>query len=504
MSGNRDHWGSRTAFVLAAAGSAVGLGNIWKFPYITYQNGGGKFVLVYLFCIAIVGLPLLIAEMMIGRATEKSPVAAIEDLSGKKSPWKSLGFLGVAAAFVILSFYSMVAGWVMHYIGLAAMNKFSGMPGEAFESTFMALYADPFLNVLYATIFMILTIGIVLGGLKGGIEKTTNLLMPTLFVIMFVILLWCMSLPGFSKALTFMFSGDNVLHGEAILEALGHSFFTLSLGMGAMLTYGSYIDSKIDLFKAGFWVAVLDTVIALVATVIIMSIMFTNDVDVKAGAGILFMSLPQELVKMTGGYFITLAFFVLVFFAALTSAISLLEVPTAYLIDKGWQRKKATLFMGISIWIFGLLSALSTSAWWGKTFAGWTMLDFLKGGTFFDKMDYLSSNWMLPIGGLMIALYVGFVMTSKMRDEQFHMGMDVESAPHFKPWEVFTRFIAPIIILLILAVKTGMIEQKKVDGFFDKILGNQPKVEKKSESGCTEARRGKSCSFGGRKEFELS
>lgn len=472
----REHWGSKTAFILAAAGSAVGLGNIWKFPYIAHHNGGGKFVLIYLICIAIVGLPLLVAEMMVGRATQKSPVAAIEELSGKGSLWTSMGYLGVIASFVVLSFYIVVAGWVMHYIVLAANNAFEGMKPEQFGQTFGDLYVSPGLNLLWATLFMLITYLIVQGGIKGGIEKTTNLLMPGLFVLLIMILIWCVNLPNnaFNEALNYLFMGKEEIEGAAVLEALGHSFFTLSLGMGAMLTYGSYLDSKVDIFKAGMWVAVLDTIIALIASIIIMSIMFANtESNFGGGPGLLFVKFPQALVQMPGGYYVTLFFFVLVFFAALTSAISLLEVAVAFLIDKGWNRKVATNVMTISIWVVGIPSALSASAAWKEIFGDITMFDIAGKTSFFDKMDYLASNWMLPIGGLMIALYVGYALSHQLRAEQFHMGMSRKAAAHFRPWVFFTRFVAPLVIILIILIEAGVVQKDSVNKFFDGLLSHK-------------------------------
>ena len=397
----REQWGSRLAFILAAAGSAIGLGNIWKFPYITYENGGGSFVLLYLFCIGIIGLPVIVAEMMIGRATKKSPVAAIEQLSGKNSPWKIMGIMGVAASFVILSFYAVVAGWVMHYVCLAFGNTFQSMQADDFGKLFGTIYANPGLNLMWSTAFVGITLFIVMGGVKDGIEKSVKILMPVLISIMILLIINSIFLPndGFMKAIRFIFVPSGGLHGAAILEALGHAFFTLSLGMGAMLTYGSYLDDKTDLFKAGFIVAALDTLIAIMACIIIFSIMFAYEGKVGKSVGLVFISLPQEFIKVPGGYYVAIAFFLLLFFAALTSAISLLEVPVAYLIDKGWERKKAALSTGVAIWLLSIPCALSGSAIWKNSFIGKiTMFDFKGKTNFFDKMDYLASNWMLPLG----------------------------------------------------------------------------------------------------------
>ena len=479
MSALREHWGSRLAFILAATGSAVGLGNIWKFPYIAHQNGGGKFVLLYLVCIVAVGLPILVAEMMVGRATQKSPVAAVEELSGKGSSWKILGFLGVAAAFVILSFYSVVAGWVMHYIYLAAKNTFANMGPDDYGKMFGAIYANPKTNLFWSTVFMGVTIWIVRFGVAGGIEKCAKILMPILIILMVGILVRCLGLPndGFSQAWNFLFSTTGELHGEAMLEALGHSFFTLSLGMGAMLTYGSYLDRGTNLLSAGFWVAFFDTLIAIIASLIIMSIMFAYGGEVSKSVGLVFMSLPQEIVKMPGGYLINLSFFILLFFAALTSAISLLEVAVAYLIDKGWARSKATWTMGIAIWIVGVPSALSGSEWWKSIFGDFTFFDIAGKTTFFDKMDYLASNWMLPVGGLLIALYVGYILKSAMTKEEFTTGFQSMGNLLYGSWNFFTKVVAPIVILVIIAIESESLLFKSsnlkdgVNRYFKDLLG---------------------------------
>jgi len=490
MSTIREHWGSRLAFILAATGSAVGLGNIWKFPYIAHQNGGGKFVLLYLVCIAAVGLPILVAEMMVGRATQKSPVAAVEELSGNKSPWKSLGFLGVAAAFVILSFYSVVAGWVMHYIYLAATNTFAGMEAAEYGKMFGAIYSSPWINLWWATVFMAITIWIVHFGIAGGIEKCAKILMPVLMLMLVGILIRCLGLPndGFSQAWNFLFSTSGELHGEAMLEALGHSFFTLSLGMGAMLTYGSYLDKNTNLLSAGFWVAFFDTMIAIVASLIIMSIMFAYGGEVSKSVGLVFMSLPQEIVKMPGGYLINLSFFILLFFAALTSAISLLEVAVAYLIDKGWSREKSTWTMGIAIWVVGVPSALSGSAIWQSAFKNFTFFDVVGKTTFFDKMDYLASNWMLPVGGLLIALYVGYALSHKLTREEFMTGLKSMGNLVYGPWVIFTRFVAPAVIMIIIAIESeslllGSNKLKDgVNGFFEGMFGSEKKKTEQVET----------------------
>jgi NSS family neurotransmitter:Na+ symporter len=471
----REQWGSRMAFVLAAAGSAVGLGNIWKFPYITYENGGGKFVLLYLACILIVGLPVIVAEMMLGRATAKGPIKALEALGGKKSLWKAIGYMGVASGFIILSYYSVVAGWVMHYIWLAIKNTFCGMQPEQFSSLFDQVHTQPWINLMWTTIFMGVNIWIILRGVQAGIEKTTKILMPALFLILFALLINCFFLPnnGMGKAFAFLFDSSSQLRGSGVLEALGNAFFTLSLGMGAMLTYGSYLNKKENLLKAGIWVCVLDTIIALTGSIVIFSILFAYSSPVGKSAGLVFISLPQVFTKIPGGYFVAIAFFVLLFVAALTSSMSLLEVPVAAFVDSGWTRKKATWFTGICIWLLSIPCAICASSGWKNVMKDITFLDkFLGKDNFFDKLDYIASSWLLPVGGFFIALYTGWFLCKKIRKEQFCAGWTAKIDLYI-PWLWIVRIVSPAIILLIILIEAGAIPKQKVIGVFDSILGHK-------------------------------
>lgn len=403
---SRAHWSGRLAFILAAAGSAVGLGNMWKFPYIAGTNGGGAFVLLYLLCIAIVGIPIFIAELYIGQAGQKNAVESFEVVHKKKSRWRFIGFLGILSAFLILSFYSVVGGWVLDFLYRSASGDFLVLSDDEISSVLGSLFSNPERQLFWHFVFMGMTIGIVIGGVKNGLERWNNILMPGLIAILLGLVVYSFTLDGFPQSVSFLFSFDtSELSAEGLLEAVGHAFFTLSLGMGAILTYGSYLDKKEGLVRTAFTVGLLDTAIALVAGLIIFSVVFTFGFEPGAGPGLMFKTLPMLFAKLPGAYFLTIVFFVLVTFAALTSAVSLLEVVVAYLDEKhNLKRWQTTLGAGLVIYALGVLSALSTNK----------LADFkVLGLTFFDLFDKLSSQYFLPLGGLGISLFFGWVLGPK-------------------------------------------------------------------------------------------
>ena len=573
----RSHWGSRIGFILAAAGSAVGLGNIWKFPYITGENGGGLFVLIYLACIALVGLPILVAEIMIGRAAQAQPVEAFKRLQGGRTGWSAVGWLGVVAGFLILSFYIVVAGWAMDYtlksvVGftnpiaeraehdatvyratagmddmraavsadLAAddiatatqawKRQFAPSTLDAWEtysaaasdddqarerlrsvprlaeavkivepqlaardakiaevqahaaaataamsdqeiqdaattikrrstisdevtSVFMGLLGDGWTSTFWASIFMFLTILVVATGIGSGIERTCRVMMPLLMIFIVFLVIYGMFQPGFGRAVSFVFSPDpNALEPRGVLEALGHAFFTLSLGMGAMLTYGSYQRSGSGgLLGESVAIATFDTGIALLACLMMFPIIFSYGQDPSGGPGLVFMSMPLAFAEMGQvGPLLGIVFFGLLVFAALTSAISLLEVVASYLIDaRGWSRMKSAWTMGAAIFGFGIVTAFANSA-------GFKMTSWLPGygQSFFDTMDQLTSNWMLPLGGLLIAIYAGWIMPARLRNAELS---DV-SGPVAAGWLFLVRFVAPLLVVLVLLDKIGVID----------------------------------------------
>jgi NSS family neurotransmitter:Na+ symporter len=416
MQQQRGQWSGRLGFILAAAGSAIGLGNLWKFPYVTHQNEGGAFVLVYIAAVVLVGFPIMVAEVILGRRSQQSPVGAFLAL-GKGRPggklWTGVGFLGVSAGFIILSYYSVVAGWTVHYVLLAIQGKLSVLARD--PAALQAHFVSDFLasgpqQVGYHLVFMTATVGAVFFGVKGGIERVARVLMPLLFAIILFLVIYSTTTPGFGEAMRFLFRpnfGD--LEASAILEAVGQAFFSLSLGMGAMLTYGSYMQKKSSIPRSVTEICILDSAMGILACVIMFSIIFTFDLEITQSATILFTTLPTVLVQLPLGGLVLGLFFVLVAFAALTSTVSLMEVVSSFAIDQlGWDRRRATVTMGLAIGAFGVLSALSLGG--NALLTGFNLFGKESTGGVFSSLDYLAANWMLPVGGLLIALFVGWVM----------------------------------------------------------------------------------------------
>ena len=406
---NREQWGSKLGFILAASGSAVGIGNIWKFPHMAGQNGGAAFTMVYLLCILVVGLTIVIAEFAIGRSTQLSPVGAFEKLA-PNSNWKWVGFLGVASAFVILSFYGVVGGWILKYIFVSISGGFDTLNNdpEAAKSLFVTFTGSTWSPIFFQIIFMALCVYVIINGVKDGIENWSKIMMPIIIILLAVLAVRGLTLDGGFEGLKFLFLPRfEDLNASAIVLALGHSFFTLSLGMGTMITYGSYLDRKQNLLNSALWVLALDTAIAMLAGVAIFTTVFALGADPAGGAGLIFFILPSVFPQLAYGAIWSTLFFSLLYMAALTSAISILEVVTAYFIDqKGWSRKKATIQFGIVITIVGVFCSLSLGGGINITgHFGETFHHFF-GETFFDVMDNLSSKYMLPIGGMFTAIFI--------------------------------------------------------------------------------------------------
>lgn len=452
MTQNREKWGSKFGFILAAAGSAVGLGNIWKFPYIAGENGGAAFIFVYLVCIGIIGFPVLISEILIGRTTQRNPVGAFTILSQSKA-WISVGFLGVLAGFMILSFYSVIGGWTLGYVVETLRGSLSNFhnPEEA-GVLFGALSGSATWTLGYHTLFFALVMIIVVRGVQGGIERSSKIMMPILVSILIILMIRGVTLEGADEGLAFLWVPDwSKINGQSILIALGHAFFTLSLGMGAMMTYGSYMSKKDSVITASAQIVFLDTLIALMAGVAIFTAVFASGLDPAAGPGLIFQTLPAVFASMAGGLYFSFLFFMLLAIAALTSAISLLEVVVAYFVDeRGWNRKGAVLVFGGTIFLLGVPSALSFNLMSDMT---------LFGKTFFDLVDFIASNVLLPFGGLMIAIFAGWVWsrTSVMTAVKEGAEQFFESYPWFEGiWFVFLKFVAPVLITLVLLNSLGL------------------------------------------------
>ncbi len=442
------HWSSRWAFIMAATGSAVGLGNIWKFPYITGENGGGAFVLVYLACIAIVGLPILIAEVLLGRKGGKSPIASMRDLireHNAKAGWVSIGTLGTIAAFLILSFYSVIGGWAINYVGYTFSGDFVGQSSDAVGGIFGSMLADPSTLLFWHSIFMACVLFIVARGVKSGLEKAVTYLMPALFILMIIMVGYAMTTDGFAEGVSFLFNPDfSKLSSEGVLKALGHAFFTLSLGTGVMMAYGSYLDQDVSIAKTSITVGLMDTLVALVAGMAIFPIVFANGMEPSAGPGLIFVSLPMAFGSMSMGTLIGTLFFILLVFAALTSAISLLEPSVEWLEERsGFNRLTATLAAGGAVWFLGIATVLSLNVWSDVHPLG--MFAVFEGKTIFDLLDYITANIMLPLAGLLAALYVGWVM--KKEDVADELNMSQGALSLF--WNV-TRYVTPLAVIIVM------------------------------------------------------
>ncbi len=439
---NRSHWSSSFSFFLVAVGSAVGLGNIWKFPYIAGENGGGAFVLIYLLFIALIGLPIFIAELYLGRQAQSNIVHAFNVIEKKKSNWRVIGHMGIISAFVILSFYSVVGGWIIDYFLKALTFSFEAQSTENINSMLNNLFASPVKQISYHFIFMLLTFLIVLGGISKGIERWSKILMPAFFVLLLGLFFYSATTEGFSKSLSFLFSPNfTKLTASGILEAVGHSFFTLSLGMGAIMTYGSYLEKKEDLIKTGFFIGVADTVIALMAGIVIFSIVFTYGMEPGSGPKLMFQTLPALFSKDVSGSYIAISFFGLVLFAALTSSVSLLQVVVSYFEETSkLSRKTLISLISLSIFSLGILSALSTNV----------LADFyvIEGNTFFDTFDKLSSHYLLPIGGFLMAIFFGWKVDPNHIKEIFQKHPKTRFYFFVLLWS--NRILAPMAIFIMI------------------------------------------------------
>jgi len=457
MTGNmeqkREQWGSKLGFILAAAGSAIGLGNIWKFPYIAGENGGAAFIFIYLICIAIIGLPVLIGEILIGRTTQLNPVGAFRKLSGS-SFWASIGGMGVLAGFAILSFYAVVAGWSTGYFVESVRGSFFDYADpNAVGEHFNKLTSNVYWILGFLALFMSITMIIVFAGVQKGIERGSKILMPLLLVILLILMFIGISLDGSEKGLSFLFEPDwaNVT-GESVLIALGHAFFTLSLGMGAMMTYGSYMSKKDSVPVAALQIVFLDTVIAIIAGVCIFTVVFATGQNPAAGPGLIFQTLPIVFAQMPGGYLFSILFFLLLTIAALTSAISLLEVVVAYFVDeRGWKRHRAVIAFGTIIFLLGVPCALSYNI----------MADIkLFGLNFFDLVDFMASNILLPIGGLFIAVFVGWIWGFDkvvVRLKEGAENLFEKNAWLIPTWKIFLKYFAPILIFIVFLSSIGLL-----------------------------------------------
>jgi len=432
----RDQWGSKIGFILAAAGSAVGLGNLWKFPYMAGSNGGGAFVLIYLALVLIVGFTLMAAEIVIGRHTQLNAIGAYKKI---RKGWGWVGGLGVLAGFVILSYYSVVGGWVINYIVKAATGAFNTTDMELLGNMFGGLISSTWTPIVYHAIFMVITLGIVIGGISGGIEKFSKILMPALFIMIILIVFRSVTLPGAAEGVRFFLKPDFAkINGRVILAALGQVFFSLSLGMGCMITYGSYLSKEENIPQSSAWIPLLDTGVALLAGLAILPAVFALGFDPTGGPGLVFITLPAVFAKMPMGALFAIIFFLLVLFAAVTSSISLLEVVVSYVVDDWkWSRSKATTIVAAAIFLVGVPASFSMGPW--------SHITLFRGLGIFDALGFLSDQILLPLGGLMLCIFIGWVWgTDNAVKEATNNGkVKFAIAPL---WSFVIKYVAPLAI----------------------------------------------------------
>jgi NSS family neurotransmitter:Na+ symporter len=442
-------WSSRLAFILAATGSAVGLGNIWRFPYTTGEYGGGAFVLVYLLCVAGIGIPIMMAEVMLGRRGRQSPINTMRTLAeeeGRHPAWQLLGWMGIVAGFVILSFYSVVAGWTLAYVFRSASGAFQGATAETVTQSFADFVGDPERLLAWHTIFMVMSVVVVSRGVASGLEKAVRFLMPTLFVLLVAMVGYAMSTGHFAEGVAYLFEPDfSKLTREGFLSAMGQAFFSLSLGMGAIMIYGSYLNSKASIARTSVIIAMMDTGVAIISGLAIFPIIFASGLEPQLGSGMVFKVLPIAFGQMPGGVFFGTLFFVLLVFAAWTSAISLLEPPVAWLVEnRGYNRVRATAWTGTVVWLLGVLSLLSLNVWSDVTIFGKGIMDLF---------EFVAANVLLPLGGLLIAVFAGWFLTRASSVDEFGMG----DRRAYKLWRALIRYVAPAAVFIVFLSAIGLI-----------------------------------------------
>ncbi|WP_053218044.1 sodium-dependent transporter [Virgibacillus senegalensis] len=447
MNSTRERWASKLGFMLAAMGSAVGLGNIWRFSYVAGENGGGAFLILYLASILIVGIPLLLVEVSIGRKAKSDVVGSFQTLAPKK-PWYLAGFLGVFGALLILGFYSVIAGWSMYYFWNYLTGQFFTVPEQGYGAAFEIFTTSTAQPLMWHAIFMVLTITIVLTGVKKGIELANKIFMPALAVLLIILTVFSLSLDGAMEGMRFLFQPDwSVLGNPSVyIAALGQAFFSLSLGVGAMMTYGSYLSDHHKLPGATVGIGLMDTFFAVISGIVIFPAVFAFGIEPDSGPVLVFITLPDIFSQMPFGGFVGILFFLSLTLAAVSSSVSLLEVPVAYLMRVAkWSRKRASIFTGMVIFILGIGASLGMGAWAGFTPIGQHNI--------MDSMDYIASNVFLPLVGLVMALFAGWHFSKK----EALTAADLGHHPVGNWWYILVKYFAPVIIVIIFLNTLGIL-----------------------------------------------
>ncbi|HHW61440.1 MAG TPA: sodium-dependent transporter [Syntrophomonadaceae bacterium] len=444
---NRDQWGTRAGFLMATVGSAVGLGNLWRFPYIAGEGGGGAFLLFYLIIVVILGFTVTMAELTLGRHTQLNPMGAYRSI---KKKWAWVGRMAILTAFLIMFYYCVIGGWVLKYFVAFLTGQFGGSNLAASKALFASFTGSTFEPIIYTAIFLLATLAIVYFGVSRGIEKASRVLMPTLFVFLIILAIRAITLPGAAEGIRYFLLPDfSRMDSQTILTAMGQVFYSLSLGMGIMITYGSYLDKQSDIVSSSAFIPLADTVVAILAGLAILPAVFVFGFQPDAGPGLMFVTLPAVFGQMPLGRFFAVLFFLLVLFAALTSTISLLEVNVTYLIDeKKFSRRKAAIWATLLIFIFSIPASLSMGSW--------ADIHFLPGMNFFSSIDYLTSNIMLPLGGLLLCIFIGWVWGVDNAVKE----ITNDGAISFRMvslWSFLIKYVAPLFILLIFLNALGII-----------------------------------------------
>ncbi|MEE4154135.1 MAG: sodium-dependent transporter [Erythrobacter sp.] len=456
---SREGWSSRTAFILAAVGSAVGLGNMWRFPAEAGENGGGAFVLFYIFCVVLIGLPVLLSEVLIGRHGQANAPESVRRLardSHAAEGWSVLASMGVTAAFLILSFYCVVGGWVVYYIGVFAGDlfqtglaggAFEGRPPEAIEGLLPGLFGDGALMVALNLGFLAITMFFVARGVSGGIEWVAVYLMPLFFLLFLGITIYGAFTGDFGEAVDYLFTFDfSKLTGEVMLAAVGQAFFSLSLGVAGMMTYGAYASRDMNLAETSGIIAGADTAVAMLAGLAIFPIVFAAGLSASVGPGLMFQSLPIAFQAMPFGSLIGLAFFIMVFFAALTSSVSLLEAPTAWMYEKfRLKRSVATIIVGLGAAVLGVLASLSFNEL--ADFRPLGFIPIFAEANVFDALDGVTAKLFMPLGAILTCIFVGWIADARLVDQE--NGLD--GALH-RLWRALVRYVCPLALGVIMVV----------------------------------------------------
>ncbi len=442
-SNGTDLWSSSAGFILATAGAAIGLGNIWRFPYITGENGGGAFVLVYLACVSLIGVPLMMAEFFIGRRGASSPSISFKNLAGeagKSHHWQVVGTLGVIVSFLILTFYSVIGGWTLAYLLTSVTKGFAGMSGTDGQEQFAEFMNSPLEMIFWHTLFMLITAAVVVHGVSKGIERLARYLMPSMFLILLLLFVYATMTPEFEQGVSFMFNFNFAkLSTGSVVIALGHAFFSLGLAQSVMVAFGSHLPRNIALTPAAIIVSILDTSVSLVVGVIIFSIVFSNGLEVSSGPGLVFQSLPVAFGQMPFGSVIGVAFFIMLVLAAWSSSVGLVVPPADHLqVRYRFSRARSTWLVCIAAWLIGIFCALSFS----------TLANFkpVAGKTIYGFLDYLTSSVLMPVTGLLLAVFAGWIVSERAAAEELQLG----NRAQFRVWQFLVRFVVPLTIVIIL------------------------------------------------------